>query len=269
MYEYNEVVAQSMAAEVVGGSQACASAISEGHATIGDMLTTAEGRKELEDMFNICVPGSLDDPKNQEQFAGDGVVYLPVQSNDPSCSTPYCDIASICVLMADPEQGTPLQRLATLAAAQSGGACMPASYSAMIDVISNPKNPERSWLYQTCAEWGFYQTCPVGSQCPYTQVFLCDNKWLLTFFLSPFLILRSQYDLILNRSFHHHMFTTCSLLPLPFFPRFPSLTVFPVSPPPVSPFVPGPAHTRSRLRHLPAGLLCKCLLRGHRDLRHL
>jgi len=24
-------------------------------------------------------------------------------------------------------------------------------------------------LYQTCTEWGFYQTCPVGSSCPYVQ----------------------------------------------------------------------------------------------------
>lgn len=28
---------------------------------------------------------------------------------------------------------------------------------------------ERSWIYQTCTEYGFYQTCEVGSNCPYTQ----------------------------------------------------------------------------------------------------
>jgi hypothetical protein len=43
-------------------------------------------------------------------------------------------------------------------------------YDGMIKFWSAPKNPDRTWLYQTCTEWGFYQTCETGSQCPYTQV---------------------------------------------------------------------------------------------------
>jgi len=69
---YNNVVAQSMAAEDVGGSEKCLSAVKEGHAAIGQQLKTAEGRAYLEKLFNVCVPGSLDDVKNQEQFCGDG-----------------------------------------------------------------------------------------------------------------------------------------------------------------------------------------------------
>lgn len=38
---YNDVVAESMAAEDVGGSQKCLSAISEGHVTIKQQLQTA------------------------------------------------------------------------------------------------------------------------------------------------------------------------------------------------------------------------------------
>lgn len=169
MVGYNDVVAQSMAVAEVGGSQACLDAIVQGHATIGEQLATAEGRASLEQTFHVCTPGALDDPKNQEQFAGDGVVYLPVQSNDPSCSTPYCDIASICVLMVDEAAGTPLERLAQLSKAQHAGACVPVSYELMLRSVALPANTERTWLYQTCTEWGFYQTCNVGSQCPYTQ----------------------------------------------------------------------------------------------------
>lgn len=170
MSEYNDVVAQSMAAEIVGGSQQCATAIAEGHAVIGDMLKSEEGRRALEQQFNVCGgEGVLDEERNREQFAGDGVVYLPVQSNDPSCSTPFCNIADICNLMTDASIGTPLERLANLSAAMNGGSCVFADYDAMIKGLSKPNNPERSWLYQTCTEWGFYQTCPVGSQCLYTQ----------------------------------------------------------------------------------------------------
>ena len=97
------------------------------------------------------------------------MVYLPVQSNDPSCSSAYCDIASICVLLTDESVGSPVERLAKLSSAQSSGSCVSVSYDKMISTLSNPLNPERSWLYQTCTEWGFYQTCEEGSQCPYTQ----------------------------------------------------------------------------------------------------
>ena len=170
---YNTVVAESMASEDVGGSQACLDAIVAGHKDVGEQLKTAEGRAALESTFNICKAGTLEDPKNQEAFAGDGVVYLPVQSNDPSCSTPYCDIGSICVLMTNETIGTPTARLAQLASIQHLNKCTDPNYDATIKFWSSPKNPDRTWLYQTCTEWGFYQTCETGSNCPYTQVSSC------------------------------------------------------------------------------------------------
>lgn len=169
MEEYNEVVADSMANEGVGGSQECLNIIVEGHKSIGTLLETESGRRELESTFNVCGRNALDNPKNQLMFAGYGVVYLPVQSNDPACKTPLCNIASVCSYLTTTATGDSMSRLAQLSAAQSGGACSPVSYDTMIKAMVNPSNPERSWLYQTCAEWGFYQTCPVGSRCPYTQ----------------------------------------------------------------------------------------------------
>lgn len=173
MQGYNNVVAESMSSVDVGGSTACLDAIVEGHATIGAELRSDDGIKSLEVQFNICTPNTLKDKKNQEVFAGDGVVYLPAQSNDPSCSTAYCNIASICTLMTNTTIGTPIKRLAALSAIQNGGRCVNPSYDAMIKYYTVTANPERSWLYQTCTEWGFYQTCEVGSKCPYTQV-RCD-----------------------------------------------------------------------------------------------
>jgi hypothetical protein len=96
MQEYNEVVADSLASVDVGGSQQCLDVVVNGHKGIGELLNSQAGRTELESLFNVCVPGALEDKKNQEQFAGDGVVYFPVQSNDPACTTPLCNIDSIC-----------------------------------------------------------------------------------------------------------------------------------------------------------------------------
>jgi len=166
---YNDVVAHSMASTNVGGSDACLNAVVDGHAAVGEKLQTADGRRELESLFNVCVPGSLDNAQNQENFAGDGVVYLPVQSNDPSCTTPYCDIASICVLLTDTAVGTPIERLAALSKVQHANSCVSVNYDATLATYSQSKNPERVWLYQTCTEWGFYQTCNKGSRCPYVQ----------------------------------------------------------------------------------------------------
>ncbi len=38
---------------------------------VGKKLETVAGRRELEDKFKICKPGTLEDPKNREQFAGE------------------------------------------------------------------------------------------------------------------------------------------------------------------------------------------------------
>ena len=138
MEEYNEVVADSMAAKDVGGSQECLSIITEGHKTIGDMLQTQEGRSELESLFNVCVPGSLENPKNQEMFAGDGVVYLPVQSNDPSCTTPLCNIGSVCAFLTSAE-GDAVHRLADMSKEQSGGICKVVNYDLVLEAYANPK----------------------------------------------------------------------------------------------------------------------------------
>ena len=170
MEEYNEVVASSISAEIVGGSEACLNAVTSGHAAIGEMLATSDGRRNLEEMFNLCTPNSLEDTGNQEQFAGDGVIYIPVQSNDPSCGTPYCNIASICDFMTSQDDSlSPIEKLAQLSKTQHLGQCVSVSYQAMLKAMALPKNPIRSWLYQTCTEWGFYQTCPTDTTCPYTQ----------------------------------------------------------------------------------------------------
>ena len=71
--------------------------------------------------------------------------------------------------MTDSSVGSPLDRLISLHADQSGGACTPANHELYLRAIANPKDSGRSWYYQTCTEWGYYMTCPVGSKCPYVQ----------------------------------------------------------------------------------------------------
>jgi len=49
------------------------------------------------------------------------------------------------------------------------GACVPVNAKRELALLTSAQNPERSWLYQTCTEVGFYQVCQSGSTCPFVQ----------------------------------------------------------------------------------------------------
>ena len=65
----------------VGGSDACKRWIAEGHATIGELFKSAEGRRELRSRFvqlKYKPPSWLESSDHQAQFAGNGVRALLV-----------------------------------------------------------------------------------------------------------------------------------------------------------------------------------------------
>jgi len=159
MKEYNDITAQAYSLTSVGGSEACTSAISTGHAKIGEMMNTSSGRALLEHMFGVSQK-SLTTRAGQSAFAGNGVAYFPSQGNDPSCTAPGCNIEQICKVMTNISKGSEVDRLAAVRKVQITSG-----------VLSNDESSEEYdyWGYQTCTEFGFYQTCDVGSKCFYTQ----------------------------------------------------------------------------------------------------
>ena len=60
-------------------------------------------------------------------------------------------------------------KLLTINQIQNNHNCVEVDYFGGLNSIKNPRNTNRIWEYQTCTEWGFYQTCNVGTNCPYTQ----------------------------------------------------------------------------------------------------
>lgn len=171
MEGYNDLVANSISLESVGGSQECLDTVANGHKQIGDLLQTSEGREQLSDLFDICGGAdSIVSKRDQSVFAGDGVIYIPTQSNDPASTEPLSNIEKICNFLVDETNGnSDMERLAALSKIQNAGRCVDTSFQNVLDFYSNPRNPSRSWLYSTCTEYGFYQTCDEGSSCPYTQ----------------------------------------------------------------------------------------------------
>jgi len=157
MPEYNDITAAAYGLSSVGGSPACTQAIAEGHAKIGSLLNSTAGRKELAHTFGVAA-SMLETREGQQGFAGNGVAMFPSQGNDPTCTQPGCNIEQICKVMADTAKGTPMERLAVLRNGQQAAG-----------LLSESDGEPDYWGYQTCTEFGFYQTCEVGSKCFYTQ----------------------------------------------------------------------------------------------------
>jgi serine protease 16 len=176
---YNDVVRSSLAHESVGGSEACAAAVASGHEAIGRMMKSSSGRAELTRLFGLCGDGAyLADDRIASAFAGDGVVYLGIQENDPSCGqASACNIEGICAIMVDVGRGSKVERLADVKSARVSplyeyeDECidLPARVEREHNMLLNVTNPERAWLWQTCSEFAFYQTCEEGTECPFTQ----------------------------------------------------------------------------------------------------
>jgi hypothetical protein len=164
MPEYNNIVAAAYGLTSVGGSPACTEAIRKGHADIGTMMNTTAGRKKLSELFSV--PSTdLETREGQTNFSGNGVAYFPAQGNDPTCQSPGCNINEICKVMADTTKGTEVERLAQLRDAQQASADVVQSRGKAVGDITSMDY----WTYQTCTEFGFYQTCEIGSKCFYTQ----------------------------------------------------------------------------------------------------
>mmetsp|Transcript_66487 Transcript_66487/g.172487 ORF Transcript_66487/g.172487 Transcript_66487/m.172487 type:complete len:539 (+) Transcript_66487:88-1704(+) len=184
MQGYNDVVAAAYAVsdQGVGGSPACQAAIAQGHKQIGELFGSAAGRTRLASLFGQTA-GWYAIKENQVGFAGQGVADFPAQANDPACTDPMCDVRRICAAMVDTATGDEVARLAhvrtaQLSAEESGEPLMALSARPSADsgatIVSEKPAPgydggEQLWAWQTCTEFGFYQTCEVGSKCFYTQ----------------------------------------------------------------------------------------------------
>jgi serine protease 16 len=182
MVEYYDIAARAYSLDIVGGSDECEAAIRSGHEEVGVLMNSTSGRERLAALFPLVEREGADwlaTRAGRQQFAGNGVAPFPSQSNDPACDEYGCNIAKICDVMtapnsSSPNSSSPVERLAELArhvaarreplagrdvALAAGRRAADAHAHSWMDY----------WGWQTCTEFGFYQTCEVGSRCFFTQ----------------------------------------------------------------------------------------------------
>jgi hypothetical protein len=160
MYEYNDAVAHAytVSDNNVGGSPACAAAIREGHRQLEVLLKSAEGVAAAEKSLGFG-QGELATLRDQQEQLGQGAAYFPSQGNDPACTEAACNIRKICIMMLNASAGDELHRIAAVRRAQGA--------QRQLQVAEDWPD---FWEYQTCTEFGFYQTCMNGSKCMWPHI---------------------------------------------------------------------------------------------------
>ncbi|EJK51289.1 hypothetical protein THAOC_29548 [Thalassiosira oceanica] len=147
------------------------------------------GLDKVAEMFDVC--GGADTlrvERNRQIFAGWGLLRIPAQGNDPSCDGKVCNIEKLCGEILhlkktngkDGKERSDMEVLSEVRRMQSddeaGGwmerQCQNVGWDDFVSYYSTPTRwnaNDRSWQYQTCNEFGFYQTCEVDSSCPYAK----------------------------------------------------------------------------------------------------
>ncbi|XP_075998427.1 thymus-specific serine protease [Genypterus blacodes] len=183
---YNKIVGLSLNNEVVGGSGKCVAGVGEAFAAVGAALMAGNASQVAMD-FSCCqIPIDPNDQIELMQNLAD-IFMGSVQYNEEGV---LMSIKELCGMMTDQDNKEPLDpysrlvKVMQLYRSTTKEPCLDVSHewavkSLMDTSLHSARKAERQWLYQTCTEFGFYETCEDAS-CPFyktvtlqTQTKLC------------------------------------------------------------------------------------------------
>ncbi|XXQ34913.1 Thymus-specific serine protease [Plasmodiophora brassicae] len=170
-YQYNDVVGRSLAAAVVGGSEHCKERVKSGFVHLDDMLDKGL-YEEASAAFRSCSPVTTSDDAVQLVSDLAGIFEGTVQYNNQMS----LNVERICSIMTDPETSPfeALQKLNDHVLDSTETECADYSAESMIHQLANATIIDdgpvgmRQWLYQTCTQFGYYQTCE-GRNCIFSK----------------------------------------------------------------------------------------------------
>lgn len=155
--QYLEVVARSV-------GPTCAAVMQKANLMIESLLQTRTGMQHVSQKFNTCTPitpsssandlatffsNLLDNPSGVVQYSDDNNNYQPF------------DIRGMCSILTDKSYADPLSAFAAFTLQYNeitGAGCTGVSYADMIAETKQWPNAGLSWTYQTCTEFGWFQT---------------------------------------------------------------------------------------------------------------
>nr|XP_006823961.1 PREDICTED: putative serine protease K12H4.7-like [Saccoglossus kowalevskii] len=176
--EYLEVVRDSLASSKAG--EACNKNIQAAVIDMQKKLQTTEGEKLLQNIFQVCGPINSTELKDVQNFHSlvsgnfEGVVQYNRDNREfEGAVGTNITLDTLCDIMVDESIGDPLHRYAavnTLMLQTYQTKCLDISYDNMIQEMrqnswnSSAAEGGKQWVYQTCTEFGYYQTSDAINQ---------------------------------------------------------------------------------------------------------
>ncbi|EDO31220.1 predicted protein [Nematostella vectensis] len=170
--DYNNVVASSLSSPLVGGSKLCMHNIEEAFKFVDRLLDT-KNFKTLEKDFIAC--NDISKLNDTWMFASNlaGFFMGLVQYNN---QVPGINIAYVCKQMNNASR-SPYKSLSILykQQIQKTASCSDFSYENFMKTVKTQKrDPDgfdmiRQWYYQSCTQFGYFQTCEPGTHCVFSK----------------------------------------------------------------------------------------------------
>ena len=152
--QYFEVVQHSVGPH-------CAARLSAATAALETLVATTDGQQKLKSLFNLCTPLQTDDDiALLFESLSDPIAGVVQYSNDNNKYQPF-NVSVMCAqLTNETAQPDPLLALVDLVndiQVFTNSSCVEVNYTAYIAELQ-PTSAGRSWTWQTCTEFGYYQT---------------------------------------------------------------------------------------------------------------
>ena len=156
-HEYYEVVTESLRRH----SQQCVDDIKAAFDEVEELLAAKQGPQKLKNYFNLCDVPDVDFPNDLGYFMNTLAEYFAGTVQTDNVVNGQRKIAACCGNMTAPYLGSPLQRLAHLVSEK--GKCLENNYNKFVkrytdEAWNENSDITRQWFYQTCTEYGYYQT---------------------------------------------------------------------------------------------------------------
>ncbi|KOC61505.1 Putative serine protease K12H4.7 [Habropoda laboriosa] len=156
-YEYYEVVTESLRRY----SQKCVDDVKAAFDAVQELFKTENGTQRLKEYFNLCDAPNVDSPNDVAHFMN--ILAEPFASivQYDKVENGKTKIAACCESMTASYLGSPLQRLAYFVS--TGRECLKNNYEKFVELYRKEAwdaQPDimRQWFYQTCTEYGYFQT---------------------------------------------------------------------------------------------------------------
>ncbi|XP_032094626.1 thymus-specific serine protease [Thamnophis elegans] len=189
---YNKVVAASLSNPVVKGSKECLQSIREAFASVDSMIR-AGWLAKLSIDFHSCSPlqGESDCQVLVTNLAD--MFMGAVQYNYGAIV--WSNVESMCNIMTNSSIGSPYRRLMAtniVILEQLGMPCLQNSQAEIVEELRNSSIgmaffAMRQWFFQTCTEFGYYQTCE-DPDCPFSpqmtlasQLEICSQVYNISY----------------------------------------------------------------------------------------